>query len=108
RGLEQLLVDPGETFLERGVALLALRLAYPVALRPFAPCHEAYLQRRADARHPVLALRVRQILAVDALFAGGGVAGEGDAGGAVIAQVAEHHRLDGDRGAPIVGDVVEL
>ena len=58
----------------------------------------------ADAGDDVLALRVLQVVAVHALGAGGRVAGEGDAGAGVHAEVAEHHRLDVDRGAEVVGD----
>ncbi len=36
-----------------------------------------------------------------------GVAGEADAGGAVLAHVAEDHGLDVHRGAPFGGDVVQ-
>ena len=45
----------------------------------------------ADAGDDVLALRVLQVVAVDALVAGGRVAGEGDAGAGVGAEVAEDH-----------------
>ena len=45
-------------------------------------------------------------LADQLLLAGGGVAGERNAGAGVIAQVAEDHQLNVDRGAPGVGDVV--
>ena len=38
------------------------------------------------------------------VLAGGGVARHGDAGGGVVADVAEDHRLDVDRGAEVVGD----
>ena len=37
-----------------------------------------------------------------------GIAREGDAGGAVVAHVAEDHRLHVDRGAPVVGDLIQL
>src|SRR5688572_30994580 len=40
-------------------------------------------------------------------LAGGGVAGEADAGGAVGAAVAEHHRLHVDAGAEALGDAVQ-
>ena len=60
----------------------------------------------ADAGHDVLALGVHQELAVELVLAGGGVAGEGDAGAAVVAHVAEDHHLDVDGGAPGAGDVV--
>ena len=58
------------------------------------------------AGHHVLALGVGQKLAEELLLAGGGVAGEGHAGAAVVAHVAEGHGLDVDGGAPGVGDVV--
>ena len=64
--------------------------------------------RRADAGHHVLALGVHQELAVELVLAGGRVAGEGHAGARVLAQVAEDHGLDDDRGAPGRGDAVEL
>ena len=60
--------------------------------------------RRADARHHVLALRVLQVLAVEHLVAGRGVAREGDARGAVVAHVAEHHRLHVHGRAPALRD----
>ena len=58
--------------------------------------------RGADAGHDVFALGVHQPLAVELVVAGGRVAGEGHAGGGGVAHVAEHHRLDVDRGAPLV------
>ena len=61
-----------------------------------------------DAGDDVLALRVHQELAVEDVLAGGGIAREGDAGAGVGAHVAEHHRLDVDRRAPALGDVVQL
>src|SRR5436190_1844823 len=42
-----------------------------------------------------------------AACAGHLVAGEGDAGRRRVALVAEHHLLDVDRRAPLVGDVVD-
>ncbi len=60
----------------------------------------------AHAGHNVLALGVGEELAHELLLAGGGVAGEGDAGAAVVAHVAEDHHLHVDGGAPAVGDVV--
>ena len=60
----------------------------------------------ADACNNVLALCVHEILAVEFLFAGGGVAGECNTGTAVVAHVAEYHALNVDRGAPIGGDIV--
>ena len=58
----------------------------------------------ADAGHHVLALRVLQVVAVDALLPGAGVAGERDAGAGVHAQVAEDHRHDVHRGAEVGRD----
>ena len=62
--------------------------------------------RRADAGDDVLALRVDEVLAVDALLAGRRVAGERDAGRRAVALVPEHHLHDVDRGAEVVGDRV--
>ena len=62
--------------------------------------------RRADTGHHVLALRVHQELAVKSFFAGRRVAGEAHARGRGVAQVAEHHGLDIDRGAEIVRNLV--
>ncbi len=64
--------------------------------------------RGADAGDDVLALGVDQVLAVEVVLAGGGVAGEGDAGGAVVAHVAVDHGLNIDGGTPLGGDIVEL
>lgn len=60
----------------------------------------------ADARDHVLALRVLQVVAVDALVAGGRVAGEGDAGTGVGAEVAEDHGADVDGRAQVVRDAL--
>ena len=60
--------------------------------------------RVADAGHDVLALRVLQVVPVDALRAGGRVAGERHAGAGVHAQIAEHHRDDVHRGAQVGRD----
>ena len=63
--------------------------------------------RRADAGDDVLALRVDEILAVEFGHAGRGIAREGDAGRAIIAHIAEDHRLDVDCGAPIRRDLMK-
>jgi hypothetical protein len=63
--------------------------------------------RGADAGDDVLALRVDEILAIELVGAGRGVAGKRDAGRAILAHVAEHHRLDIDGGAPIGRDAVQ-
>src|SRR5581483_5387361 len=64
--------------------------------------------RRADPCDDVLALRVDEELAVEALLAGGRVASEADAGGTVVPLVAEHHLHDVDGGADVVRDVVRV
>ncbi len=63
--------------------------------------------RRANAGHDVLALRVDEELAIELLSPGRGIAGEGDACGAVLPQIAEHHRLNVDGSAPVGGNAVE-
>ena len=63
--------------------------------------------RRAHAGDDVLALCVDQELAVELLRAGRRASGEADAGRRSIAGVAEHHLLHVDRGADVVGDVVD-
>ncbi|GAA3103397.1 hypothetical protein GCM10020254_56480 [Streptomyces goshikiensis] len=60
----------------------------------------------ADARDHVLALGVLEVVAVDALVAAGRVAGEGDAGAGVGAEVAEDHGADVDRGAQVARDAL--
>ena len=60
----------------------------------------------ADARHHVFALRVDEEVAVGLVLAGRGVASEADAGAGVVVTVAEHHRLDVDRRAQIVFDLL--
>ncbi len=62
---------------------------------------------RAQACHHILALRIDQELAEKLVGAGGGVAREHDAGRALLAHIAEHHGLDGDGSAPIVGNIVQ-
>ncbi len=52
-------------------------------------------------------VRIDEVFAVEFVGAGRGVAGEGDAGRAILAHIAEHHRLDIDRGAPLGRDVVQ-
>ena len=63
-------------------------------------------QRVADARDDVLALRVRQVVAVDAGLARGRVAREADPGARRLAEVAEHHAHHVDRGAQVVRDAL--
>ena len=62
---------------------------------------------RADARYHVLALGVDQVFAEQPVFAGIGVAREAHAGRAVLAEVAEHHGDQVDRGTVghVRGDV---
>ena len=54
----------------------------------------------------VFTLRVLEEVAVGRVLTGCGVAGERDAGAGVVALVAEHHRLDVDRGAEVVVDLL--
>ena len=61
---------------------------------------------RADPGDDVLALRVREELAVEPPLAGRGVAREADAGAGALAAVAEDHLHDVHRGAEVVRDVV--
>ena len=63
--------------------------------------------RRADAGDDVLALRVDEVFAVEFVGAGRGIARERDAGRAILAHIAEHHRLHIDRGAPLGRDMVQ-
>ena len=62
--------------------------------------------RRANARDDIFALGVDQIFAVKDFFAAGWVAGEGNSRRAGFAHVAEDHRLDVNRRAPIVRDPI--
>ena len=55
--------------------------------------------RCTDAGDDILALRVDQVFAEQAGGTGIGVAGEADAGGAVVTEVAEYHGNDVDGGA---------
>jgi hypothetical protein len=68
--------------------------------------------RGAYAGDDILALGVDEEFAIQPLVAGRGVAREGDAGGAIVTHVAEHHRLYIDRRAPgfryVVHPAVEL
>mmetsp|Transcript_2482 Transcript_2482/g.3526 ORF Transcript_2482/g.3526 Transcript_2482/m.3526 type:complete len:709 (-) Transcript_2482:241-2367(-) len=64
--------------------------------------------RGADASHHVLALRVDEVLAVEFVLAGGGVAAEEHASAGSLAEVAEAHGLDGDGGAEEACDAVDL
>ena len=63
--------------------------------------------RRADARHHVFALRVHEELAEELLRAGRRVAREAHTGRRPVAHVAEHHQLNVDGRADVVGDLVD-
>ena len=64
-------------------------------------------QGRADSRHHVLALGVREELGVEARLARAGVPREAHPGPRRVSQVAEHHRHDGHGGAPFLGHAVD-
>ena len=71
--------------------------------------HFLHLCNRHGGAHTgdnIFALCIHQELAHEAFFAGGGVAGEGNAGTGGIAHVAERHHLDIDGSTPGVGDVM--
>src|SRR5207248_9038975 len=63
------------------------------------PLHRVEVFGVADTGHDVLALGVDQEVAVGLVLPRGGVAGETDAGAAVVVPVAEDHRLHVDGGA---------
>ena len=58
--------------------------------------------RSTGTGNDVFALSVDQPFAVELVFAGGGVAGERNAGGGTVAHVTENHALDVDSCAPFV------
>src|SRR6185369_15245048 len=62
---------------------------------------------RPDPGDHVLALRVAQILAVEAPLPGPGIAREADPRRGAHAQIAEDHRLHGDRGPQPLRDAVD-
>ena len=68
--------------------------------------HLGYLHGSTYACDDVLALCVGEELTEEALGAGCGVAGERNAGAAVIAHVAERHGLDVNGSTPRIGDIV--
>ncbi|OQB91751.1 MAG: hypothetical protein BWX83_00436 [Candidatus Cloacimonetes bacterium ADurb.Bin117] len=107
-GGEKLLIDPGHRLFQGGIFCGAFGFGNP---GQFSPALRAYLRdllRGADSRHHVFALGVDEVFAVEKVLAGGGVAGEGHAGGAGFAHVAENHGLNVHSGAPVVRDAVKL
>ena len=63
--------------------------------------------RGAHAGHHILALGVEEVLAKELPLAGVGIAREGHARARGLAHVAEHHRLDVDRRAPVIGKSID-
>ena len=63
--------------------------------------------RGTDSGNHVFPLGVEQEFPIEAVVAVGRVAGEADAGGAVVPHVAENHGLNVDRRAPIDGNAVQ-
>ena len=70
--------------------------------------HDRDRLRGAHTRYYVFALGIDQIFAIEALLAIGWVAGKRHACGAVVASIAEYHRLNVDGCAPLCGDAVLL
>ena len=64
-------------------------------------------ERGAGPCHDVLALGVRQELRVEARLARARIPRESDPRAGIVAEVAEHHRHDRHRGAPVLGDPVD-
>ena len=62
--------------------------------------------RSTDTCYHVFALRIDQIFSVNALGAGGRVAGESNAGAGGIAHIAEYHGLHVDSGSPIARNII--
>src|SRR5260370_1150004 len=92
---------PGEACSPRPITIV-----FPPASRHNRPPLPAYLQSSPDSRADAFALSVRQILAIDSLFPGARIARERYTGGAIGTEIAEHHRLHRDRGAPIAGNII--
>ena len=88
------LLEPAHRFEELLVRLRQARL------------HRLERLRRPNSRDDVLALRVREELAVEPLLARRRVAREAHAGATVVALVSEDHLHDVDCGAEVVGDPV--
>ena len=63
---------------------------------------------RANTRYDIFALGIDQVFTIKQLLAVGGVAGEGDTRGAVVAGITEYHGLYIDGGAPFGGNVIFL
>ena len=80
------------------------RLEFRVRLRESA-LHLRDRRRRAEARDDVLTLGVREVLAVEDLLAGVGVARERDTRTRVLAHIPEDHRDDAARCAEIIRDL---
>src|SRR5260221_14194596 len=62
---------------------------------------------RSNACHDILALRIDQIFAKQVRLTRTRIARESDASGAVIAHIAEDHRLNVDSSAKCIGDMIQ-
>ena len=72
-------------------------------------CLELFnFQRGSCAGHNVLSLCIHEKLTVEDVFAGGCIAGEGDACAAIFAHVTEDHGLHVAGGAPVAGNMVQF
>ncbi len=96
----------GALQLGEGVGHQALRARAGVAPEPRREASVKGCGVRKPDDH-VLALRVDQIFAVKLVGPGRRIAREDDAGRALVAAIAEHHGLDGDGSAPVVGNVMQ-
>ena len=96
----------GHRLLERGILGCTLLFADALKGGPAARTLDGDLLGGADAGNHIFALGVDEVFAVEDVFAGSGIAGEGYAGGGVVAHVAVDHSLNVNGGAPFLGDLV--
>ena len=96
----------GHRFLERGILGGANVFVDALEGCPATAAFDGDLLRRADAGNYVFALSVDQVFAVEDVLAGGGIAAEGHAGGAIVAHIAVYHSLYVDGRTPFFGDLV--
>ena len=64
-------------------------------------------RRGPDAGNHILTLCIHQPFSIKPVFAGGGIAGKGNAGSGGVAHIAEDHGLDVHRGTPVVRNLFD-